>query len=238
VIDVPSTSEVSYTKHSSGQERQPYALVDNFYPDTDALIADAMLSPGFIDQASDFYPGVRKLAPQYYLSYIERNIFDIVYDTFSIDRRRELSITLGAYSIATTSTEKLRPIQCVPHIDTHETTQFALVHYLCNEIYGGTSFYRHKYTGYESIDESRLKPYFTHLKQEVMMSEEHHNAYVCGDTALFERVCQTKNIFNRAILYPSNLLHSGDINPALGLSSDPVVGRLTLNAFITVADTV
>ena len=35
------------------------------------------------------------------------------------------------------------------------------------------------------------------------------------------------------IFYDGSMLHSGDIDSAGGLSSDPLTGRLTLNGFFT-----
>ncbi len=55
--------------------------------------------------------------------------------------------------------------------------------------------------------------------------------YINGDTELFQRIGQVPVKFNRCIVYRSNLLHSGDINPTLGLSANPREGRLTLNSF-------
>ena len=40
---------------------------------------------------------------------------------------------------------------------------------------------------------------------------------------------------NRAVIYPSNVLHSGDIQTDLGLSNDPKKGRLTISSFIQLA---
>jgi hypothetical protein len=120
----------------------------------------------------------------------------------------------------------------VPHIDTHDPNQFAMVHYLCSEHYGGTSFYRHRTTGHESITDTRLEEYFRILKQEVMTGGLPKLAYINGDTSLFERIAQIEVKFNRAIIYRSNALHAGDISEALGLAKNPDDGRLTLNTFI------
>jgi Family of unknown function (DUF6445) len=60
-------------------------------------------------------------------------------------------------------------------------------------------------------------------------------AYYSGDQR-FERIAGYEASFNRALLYRGITLHSGAIiNPA-GLSPDPRVGRLTINAFLEPTD--
>jgi hypothetical protein len=55
-----------------------------------------------------------------------------------------------------------------------------------------------------------------------------------GSNALFEQLHSVDACMNRAVIYPSRILHSGDVNPLLGLSSDPKVGRLTIGSVILV----
>ena len=59
-------------------------------------------------------------------------------------------------------------------------------------------------------------------------------SYITGDTALFERTMTAEARYNRALLYPSYLLHSGAIAPDATLSPDPAIGRLTVTAFLSV----
>ncbi|WP_260583889.1 DUF6445 family protein [Sphingopyxis sp. PET50] len=42
--------------------------------------------------------------------------------------------------------------------------------------------------------------------------------------------------YNRALLYPSALLHSGAIGADAPLSPDPRVGRLTVTAFLSIGE--
>lgn len=214
-----------------GQEQNPLLIIDHFYTAPEQLVEQACSEPGFIAQASDFYPGLRKQVGGDYPAHSLQCIAPLVREYFSIAPERTAQLSLCAFSLTSTAPEKLRPIQSVPHIDTQDPLQFAMVHYLCAESFGGTSFYRHRSTGHESITQERLTNYFKILKQEVMDQQQTQFDYINGDTHLFERIYQVPVVFNRAIIYRSNQLHSGDISAQLGLSADPRQGRLTANSF-------
>ncbi len=214
-----------------GQEQNPLLIIDHFFAAPEQLVEQACSEPGFIAQASDFYPGLRKQVAGDYPAQSLHRIEPLVREHFAIAPDRNAQLSLCAFSLTSTAPEQLRPIQSVPHIDTHDPLQFAMVHYLCAESFGGTSFYRHRSTGHESITQERLTNYFRILKQEVMDEQQTRFDYINGDTRLFERIYQVPVVFNRAIIYRSNQLHSGDINAQLGLSTDPRQGRLTANSF-------
>jgi Family of unknown function (DUF6445) len=57
-------------------------------------------------------------------------------------------------------------------------------------------------------------------------------AYMHGANQYFDQIANIGAVFNRLIIYPSNILHSGNINPDCILDADPRKGRLTLNTFI------
>jgi hypothetical protein len=107
------------------------------------------------------------------------------------------------------------------------------VHYLCGPEHGGTSFYRHRETGFERISAERLAGYSAKLKTEAQAAQLHlQPGYIDGDTSMFQRIYQVDAKPNRAIIYPGNLLHSGDIRPESGLSATPSQGRLTISSFL------
>ena len=99
--------------------------------------------------------------------------------------------------------------------------------------HGGTAFYRHQYTGFERIDAARLPSYATLLKQQAMAARLHENpSYISGDTELFQQIAKVEARVNRAIIYPGNLLHSGDIRQIGANAADPAHGRLTISSFL------
>jgi hypothetical protein len=54
-----------------------------------------------------------------------------------------------------------------------------------------------------------------------------------GDDDLYQEVARVEAKFNRMLIYRSRVLHSANVNIAKGLSSDPRIGRLTANTFLT-----
>ena len=71
------------------------------------------------------------------------------------------------------------------------------------------------------------------IKQQAIAQRLHERpSYISSDTTLFEQIASLEAKPNRLIVYPSNALHSGNINPDLGLSSNPSTGRLTISSFL------
>ena len=46
------------------------------------------------------------------------------------------------------------------------------------------------------------------------------------------QIANVDAMFNRMIIYPSNILHSGNIAADFNFDQNPATGRLTLNSFI------
>jgi len=219
-----------------GDEKSPLFVVDNFVSQPNSLVNSAidasLQGSGFQSQASDFYPGIRKTSPAEYqtlLNKLDKLILPYIPGTPSSN----VNIIMSAFSIATTPEQNLRPIQTIPHFDSPDPLQYALVHYLCDQQYGGTSFYQHNATGFERITEAKVASYGRTIKQQAIAEQLHKQPkYINGDTRLFTRIQQVEASFNRAIIYPSNLLHSGNIQAHLGLKPSPQHGRLTISSFL------
>lgn len=129
--------------------------------------------------------------------------------------------------------EDLHVRQRLPHVDAYGRERIALVHYLSPTDEDGTAFFRHRGTGFETIDATRAPSYFGKLEDE--LGERAVPAgYIAGDTALFERTAVAPSRYNRALLYRSYVLHSGAISPDASLSPDPALGRLTVTGFFAI----
>lgn len=219
-----------------GQESTPLIILDNFVTEPETLMSLACDNSPYHAQSTDYYPGIRKPVPPNYSELICSQLFDLLKKTYQLKNVTTAKAILSAFSISTTPPTQLRPIQMLPHFDTAESNQFALIHYLCDVEHGGTSFYQHKQTGYERISQSRFTNYTTLLKQQAKAEQLHLNpAYIAKNSSLFERIHLVEARKNRVVIYPSNLLHSGNIQPQQGLSSDPRKGRLTISSFICVS---
>ena len=210
----------------TGREGLPVIVIDSFCRDPDELVALAS-DAVFIDVGST-YPGVRAPAPQHYVVALLADAAPVIEQTFGCPPRPELD--LCAFSLVTTRPEELKRIQRVPHFDGPEPDRIAFLHYLCAPGQGGTSFYRHRATGFECVSMERVDEYRSTLLAELATHLPTAD-YCSDDTRLFECVHRVDAAFNRLIIYRGNALHSGDISPRTILSEDPRLGRLTINGF-------
>lgn len=209
-----------------GRERLPIIIIDAFSQDPAALISRAT-EAAFIDVGS-CYPGVRAPAPQAYMDALLAGVAPAMEQHFGAQPAAELD--LCAFSMVTTARESLRAIQRIPHFDGPDVDRIAFLHYLCAPSQGGTSFYRHRATGLESVTRDRVEEYSNAVVAEIN-SDSPTQDYAADDTHHFERVLTVDAAFNRLIIYKGNALHSGDISERTVLSEDPRLGRLTINGF-------
>jgi len=209
-----------------GDEEQPVVVVDGFAPDAAAL-RDAALAACF-GPAGEHYPGVRAPLPAGYMDACLPRIAQAMGRSFG--RLRRLRVIDASFSIVATAPGALQPRQRLPHVDAYGAERIALVHYLGPEPHG-TAFYRHRATGYETVDATRAPAYFAAVDRE-LCGEAPPSGYIAGDTAAFACTARFDARFDRALLYRSYALHSGAIPPDADLSADPARGRLTVTAFL------
>jgi Family of unknown function (DUF6445) len=211
-----------------GLERQPVMVIDDFVADPNALIDDASML-GFAP-IGPYYPGVRAVVPPV----IVRRLLSAWDQTIAqiFDLAAPAPLSEAYYSLVTTPPDKLQPIQRLPHFDSVDPGRIAVLHYLGQSALGGTAFFRHRTTGFESVNTLRMTDYKAALENDVKMHGMPTPDYISGDTAIFERVAQYGATFNRAIVYRGNTLHCADIPRGMALPADPVCGRLTVNIFL------
>lgn len=192
-----------------------------------ALAADAAFSPAY--SSAGGYPGLRAALPEAYIRAMVEALAGPLSDVFALGRIRPVKAE-GAFSIVTLPVAALAAPQRAPHVDSVDPLQFAILHYLCDERFGGTSFYRHRATGFETLDQSRLPTYRTSRS-----AEGEAPGYVGDGAPWFERTTTVAAGFNRLVAYRSCVLHSGHVPSPELLSPDPRTGRLTANVFVTFA---
>lgn len=219
------------TRLSIGKEQSPLLVVDNFIPEPQSLI-DFAANQTFLAN-SPYYPGIRAAAPAAYRQFMLHSLQDTLIEFFQLPTTK-LGFSVCHLSLVTTPPERLKLLQRIPHFDTTEQHALAAVHYLFQGDQGGTAFYRHRKTGFETIDESRTLEYYRALEAE---NNGPHlpkvsDGYIQGDTPLFEQIAVQPGVFNRLIVYHRHALHSGVITQDTNLSADPRVGRLTISSFI------
>jgi hypothetical protein len=136
------------------------------------------------------------------------------------------------FSIVTAPPARLAPIQRLPHFDGLEETRIAAVLFLARADFGGTSFYRHRATGFERVNAARYPSYGEALKADVAAHGLPPADYIRDGAPLFDEIATFEPAFNRLLLYRGNALHCSRIRNAEALNADPRKGRLTLNLFL------
>lgn len=135
------------------------------------------------------------------------------------------------YSLVTTNPEDLIPLQRFPHVDGTDPQRIAMMLYLHHTDHGGTAFFRHRSTGYETLTSETFPKYRAALEAEVQQSGLPPARYITDGSPHFDKIHECGGKFNQAIFYRGNVFHSGVIKNEAELSSDPRKGRLTINAF-------
>ena len=212
-----------------GREGQPLVTIDDFSADPDSFRAAAMSAP--FQPASHHYPGIRAPLPADYLAKQLPLIASLIRRIFG--RHGEIRVIDASFSMVTTPPGALSLRQRLPHCDAFDPERIAFIHYLMPQASEGTAFFRHRPTGYETVDQARRPSFFARLEAELASGDE-PQGYIAGDTGLFERISVAEARYNRALLYPSFLLHSGAIARDAILSTDPAAGRLTVTGFLSV----
>lgn len=213
-----------------GTEDCALLVVDDFLSNPQILIDYAAARGRFESVSDTFYPGVRSPAPPIYCFAVRAFLQEALSAAFGLENYR-VTGELSHFSLVTTLPGSLSTLQRLPHFDNTNPKQIAVLHYLHAPEYGGTSFYRHRRTGYEYIDAQRQQHYGRALQEDFKLLGEPPCRYIVGDDERFERIGGAAAAFNRLIAYRSINLHSADIAPDFVGSLDPYRGRLTVNTF-------
>ncbi|RHW17570.1 hypothetical protein D1610_08930 [Sphingomonas gilva] len=222
--------EIAVRREIIGNEREPVLAIDGLLRDPAALVEFA--------DAADFapahgpaggYPGLRAPAPLDYVGNVVRSLTPLIARAFGLGpvepTRAECFL-----SLVTLPPGDLHPTQRLPHIDTVDPLQFALLHYLCGPPHGGTAFYRHEATGFERITADRRAAFEAAVAREA--AESPAAGYLTGNRDGYVQTGRIDAAFDRLVIYRSQLLHSGQITAPEALSADPRRGRLTANIFV------
>lgn len=226
----PTVSAPSVRVDRIGCEGEPVVVIENFSPHPDLLVAEA--GQARFAAMGEYYPGVRAPVGPAYFEGLAQLLAPVMRDVFGA--RERLGFDRALYSIATTPPAELGLAQRIPHIDSVENGRIAIIHYLAREPFGGTAFYRHRSTGYETIDPARHRPYLDALKADFAAHGKPAPAYIEGDTPVFEEIARYDALFNRALIYRSSLLHCALLPNHAPLPADALAGRLTVASFLTV----
>src|SRR5205085_6343766 len=132
------------------------------------------------------------------------------------------------FAIATSPPEDLHFGQRLPHVDDYDPGQIAILLYLCDSTQGGTAMYRHRATGYESLNIEQQHHMNSLIAQEIAQSPLPPE-YVNASNRLFEQTACFEARFNRLLVYRGQVLHAMLVDSNTKLDPDPRIGRLTAN---------
>lgn len=212
-----------------GNEAEPLCIIDDFLAEPLKFRNQAIQGvPPRPD--GTLYPGLRAPAPDTYQALLDSALRTLAGEIFEIDAPAPSLVSYS--SLVATPPEKLQPAQQIPHFDQPNRHDLAVMHYFCEPHLGGTSFYRHRSSGYEYVDAGRMAEYFDTLEREVKeIGLPQPPAYICGDTPLFERIHAVEAKWNRLVVYRTSSLHSGSIASDYPFDLNPMTGRFTIASF-------
>lgn len=214
-----------------GRERHPLLIIDDVLSDPDGLILMAAAAE-WARPLHTQYPGVNAPLPETYSQAMIRALRPMLRRGFGIPQNLPLNF-FGFFAMATQDPADLKPIQKIPHHDSADPFHIAMVHYLCRGQSGGTAFFRHSATGFESVDHRREEAYGAMARAELDATGDSLTHHVSAATPGYEQVDYAELRFNRLVVYRSHVLHSGLLDQSR-LSDDPRTGRLTANSFLDV----
>jgi hypothetical protein len=207
-------------------------IVDEVLEHPQAMIDAARAAEFYVPRHTN-YPGINAPLPQSYYLTVVTALRGPIEAAFGLSRSAYLSY-FGFFALATMSAHDAQAIQKIPHRDSPDPNRLAMVHYLCGGRFGGTGFFRHKSTGFESVDAARQPVYEAAARRELAEAETPISRYAGAQTRNYELIGQSDAVFNRLIVYRSHVLHSALLDEGTG-SADPGLGRLTANGFIEAA---
>lgn len=221
-------AQPTITVRRMGREGEPLVVIDGYSGMVPALLEAAYAAP--YQHAGASYPGIRAWADPTYLDQQRGLMMEVMQRVFGFTRGVRLDAS--TFSLVTLAEGELGPLQRIPHYDHAGGDVIAIMHYLLGPESGGTAFYRHRRTGFETITPDRESAYNAALAQDEREHGTPPPRYCHGDSDWFEWIDEVEAQPDRLVLYRGRQLHSGVIPNPSALSPDPRKGRVTINMFI------
>src|SRR3984957_3865711 len=210
------------------------SMIDNVLHNPEGVAALGF-AQSYARDRSNLYPGLRAPMPGSFSTAFRAWLTPILQRNGVLERNRAICRDVSFFSVVTTASTDLLPIQRIPHYDSTDPNLFAAVIYLCDTRFSGTSFYRHRKTGYEEITEQNHNNYKLALDNDLRIHGAPPQEYMNGDSALFEAIFSTELQFNSAVIYPGRILHAGNIKRQFDPPKDKSDWRLTITALLQTA---
>lgn len=230
VFEVFETQGRQARVYHHGREPIKVVVIDAYLADPDAIIDLAVKGADFAPNGP-FYPGIRAPVPPTSFQTLLGPLAEILPRCFDYQGRAGLREC--NFSLVTTPSDQLQPIQRLPHFDSLEYGRVAALLYLCQgDAQGGTAFYRQRSTGFESVDAGRFAAFEAALHADVARHGLPEASYIDETSPIYEMIGRHEARFNRMIVYFSSCLHCAHIPKDFVFDPNPATGRLTVNAFL------
>ena len=229
--DIELSADLSTTLFYVGDEKTCVIVCDNVLKDLGVVRDTASSAVKFEDESSTAYPGKRAEIPDAYAEKVFPLVVSLIRDNYALPKATRGHMHAGYLSVVTTAPEKLSIPQRLPHYDSIQPYFFATTHYINEGDFGGTSFYKHRPTGFEKINADRTDR-LVQSAQAFLQQSPPRPEYFDESGDHFQRIGTVDYKPNRLLIYPGALFHSGIIHSPENLNTDPLEGRLTANLFI------
>ena len=210
-----------------GAEREPVIVIDGFsgcIGKIEAMGRQARYAP------VPGYPGVRSAFDPAYFALGGELLGELFAEHFGLVKRFQAESC--ALSMVSLAPEALTQQQRRPHYDGTQPNLLATVHYTQGPETGGTAFYRHRRTGFETVTPERAEEYEAAVREDEREYGPLPPAYYHGDSERYEMIGEVEARPDRLIAYRGRRLHSGHIPTAPEPATLHAGGRLTVNAFL------
>lgn len=181
-------------------------VIDNFFANPEFLRKYALTLP-YRNHHSEDYPGIRVSVDFNEINFyqdLNLKVKDIIFDGNELKGIAKLSIItwrgedLPYYMAQNPHHDKVNCIVATIYLNP------------ARQCKGGTGFYRHRKTQYESILEVGEKFDKTSHYEEIYRNPENKfdNGYINESNETWELIHKVDMVFNRAVFYPAHLFHS------------------------------
>lgn len=211
-----------------GKEEQPLLIIDDLIEGAEQFYEMATNANWHLPDGT-YYPGLNAPLPNEYIECLLTGLKPSLSRAFNFNHDARYAVN-GFFALTTHEYEDFGPWQKIPHFDQTSAKQIALVHYLSPSQTGGTAFFRHNPTGFESISDARRAEYIDYVTKWIAANPNLLTEYTGPNTPDYEMLFKVPYKFNRAVLYPSNILHCA-LYDGTNQSADPKIGRITANSF-------
>ena len=222
--DLRVNADAAITVRHIGHEKSPLLIIDNVLTTPEDFVEVARRVP-FRPPAS-MYPGLNSPLPSPYFRVLLGALQPLLHRVFPTLPQRDLTAH-GFFALALRSGEDLHVMQRVPHQDTFKPERLGMVHFFCHGQQGGTGFFRHRATGFETVDRQRTATFAPIIEDEARALVDDGRSV----EDFYEMFDSADAVFNRLIVYQAHLLHAGLLDHST-LTPDPSTGRLTANIFL------